>query len=304
MADSNPTGRLRFGPFDFDPANGELRREGMPKHLQPQPAQVLALLLSQRGEVVTRESLRKAIWGDDTVVDYDRSLNFCVAQIRSALGDSSDSPLYIKTVPKRGYQFIAPVSISTPPESIVTTRPRRVPLLLASAAGVVSLLLGFTLWSRNPDPAQPTGIRIAVARFENRTGDPQFDRFSTGLTDTLVAELTEWGGNRFAVIGNAAILRLPRNQQDLLTIHSTLKADLVVLGDVQRTVLGGEVQRTVNAFQATAHLIALPGQTHLKVARVRSAQSDSARAQSELAEQIIKGLSQSLKTRARPRPNK
>lgn len=179
--------------------------------------------MSQRGEVVTRDALRKAVWADDTVVDYDRSLNFCVAQIRSALGDSSDSPLYIKTIPKRGYQFIAPVSVSTPPEVVRTTRTGRIPLRLGVVVGLALLSLGFALWSRIPKHAQADGIRIAVTRFENRTGDPQFDRFSAGLTDALVAELTEWSGNRFAVIGNAAMLRLPRNQQDLLAIHSTLK---------------------------------------------------------------------------------
>jgi DNA-binding winged helix-turn-helix (wHTH) protein len=106
--------RIRFGAFDFEPASGELRRDGTHVRLQSQPAQVLALLLAQPGEIVTREALREAIWGTQTFVDFDRSLNFCVSQIRAALKDSAESPVYVKTLPKRGYQFIAPVD-SPPP---------------------------------------------------------------------------------------------------------------------------------------------------------------------------------------------
>jgi DNA-binding winged helix-turn-helix (wHTH) protein len=67
---------VKFGAFDFDPATRELRRDGAPVRLQPQPAQVLACLLARPGEVVTREELRNAIWGEGTFVDFDRSLNF------------------------------------------------------------------------------------------------------------------------------------------------------------------------------------------------------------------------------------
>src|SRR5216684_745008 len=102
--------RVRFGVFDFDTASGELRRDGLPVRLQPQPAQVLAILVARAGETVTREALRQALWGPETFVDFDRGLNFCVAQIRAALGDSADAPRFIRTLPKRGYQFIGPVS--------------------------------------------------------------------------------------------------------------------------------------------------------------------------------------------------
>src|SRR6059058_405947 len=102
-------GRVRFGLFELDPATGELRREGALLRLQPQPAAVLAFLVEHAGEVVTREALREAVWGGDTFVDFDRGLNFCIAQIRAALGDIADSPRFIRTLTKRGYQFIAPV---------------------------------------------------------------------------------------------------------------------------------------------------------------------------------------------------
>ena len=106
--------RATFGPFVFDPAARELRRDGEIVKLQSQPAQVLAVLIEHGGEIVTRDALRAAIWGDDTFVDFDKGLNFAIAQVRTALGDSADSPTFIRTFPKRGYQFIAPVASETP----------------------------------------------------------------------------------------------------------------------------------------------------------------------------------------------
>src|SRR5882757_7915619 len=104
------SGRFRFGIFEFDAASRELRRDGMLLRLQSQPAQVLSCLIVKSGEVVSRESLCEAVWGSETFVDFERGLNFCIAQIRSALGDDSASPRFVRTIPKRGYQFIAPVS--------------------------------------------------------------------------------------------------------------------------------------------------------------------------------------------------
>ena len=101
--------RVHFGLFEFDPAAGTLAREGRPIRIQPQPARVLGLLVERAGDVVTRDELRREVWGDGTFVDFERGLNFCIAQIRAALGDTAESPRYIETVPRRGYRFIAPV---------------------------------------------------------------------------------------------------------------------------------------------------------------------------------------------------
>ena len=119
--------RCRFGLFDFDDRTGELRREGQIVKLSPQPARVLALLLERRGEVVLREDLRAHLWGGDTFVDFERGLNFCILQVRSALGDSADSPRFIQTVPRKGYRFIAPVAIDAPPATSVPASDLRPP---------------------------------------------------------------------------------------------------------------------------------------------------------------------------------
>jgi DNA-binding winged helix-turn-helix (wHTH) protein len=113
-------GRARFGLFEFDAAAGVLTREGVPVRLQPQPARVLAILVAHAGDVVTRDALRQEVWSDGTFVDFERGLNFCVAQIRSARGDSADSPRFIETLPRRGYRFIAPVARLGPAGTLST----------------------------------------------------------------------------------------------------------------------------------------------------------------------------------------
>lgn len=101
--------RFRFGEFELDPEAGELRRNGRKLKLQPQPFKLLLLLVRRPGALVTREEIRQELWADGTFVDFDQSVNFCVKQIRDALRDEPERPIFIQTVPKRGYRFIAPV---------------------------------------------------------------------------------------------------------------------------------------------------------------------------------------------------
>jgi Tol biopolymer transport system component/DNA-binding winged helix-turn-helix (wHTH) protein len=101
----------RFGVFEVDARNAELRRGGTPVKMREQSFRILVYLLEHAGEMVTREELRRVLWAADTFVDFDHSLNTSVMKLRDALGDSADAPLYIETVPKRGYRFIAPVSV-------------------------------------------------------------------------------------------------------------------------------------------------------------------------------------------------
>ena len=100
---------VRFGLFEVDLQQGELRRSGLRQKLGPQPFQVLQILLERKGEIVTRDELRERLWPADTFVDYELALKKCVNRIREALGDSADNPRFIETVPRRGYRFIAPV---------------------------------------------------------------------------------------------------------------------------------------------------------------------------------------------------
>jgi DNA-binding winged helix-turn-helix (wHTH) protein len=113
---------LRFGHFELDLHTRELRRAGMLVKIQHQPFKVLALLAARAGELVTRDELREQIWGGDTYVDFDQGLNFCIKQIRSALGDQADTPRYVETLPRRGYRFIAPIESQPRPHPIDSVR--------------------------------------------------------------------------------------------------------------------------------------------------------------------------------------
>jgi DNA-binding winged helix-turn-helix (wHTH) protein/TolB-like protein len=276
---------VRFGVFAFDPATRELRRDGVAVRLQAQPAQVLALLVEHAGEMVSRATLRRELWGETTFVDFDRNINFCIAQIRTALGDSAESPRFIRTLPKRGYQFIAPVSRPTAPPT--ADAPRRASTnrgVRVSLFALAVLAAAVSLWLLRPKPAKPA-VTVAVVRFDNETGDPAFTGLADTLTDSVVGELAVSGDGRFAVIGNAAILRAPRQGRDLLAIGSVLQAGYVVIGQVQRDGAG---------IRILAHLIRLPDQKHVWVVRSDSTSQQAIDSQSALARRIAAEFSSHL----------
>lgn len=101
----------RFGEFEFDMDAADLRRAGRQVRLQPQPMKLLALVIRNSAALVTRDEIRAELWPDGTYVDFDQAVNFAVKQVRDALGDSAERPLYLQTVPRRGYRFIAPVEM-------------------------------------------------------------------------------------------------------------------------------------------------------------------------------------------------
>ena len=105
----------RFGLFEADFEQGVLTKRGLRIRLQDQPFQVLVLLLQRPGEVVTREELRQKLWAADTYVEFDDGLNTAIKKLRAALSDDSDNPRFIETVPRRGYRFLAPVTLSAHP---------------------------------------------------------------------------------------------------------------------------------------------------------------------------------------------
>src|SRR5271166_6517365 len=107
---------LRFGVFELNLDSEELRKDGLPLRLPPQPFKILALLASRAGQLITREEIQKEVWGEETYVDFDHGLNQCIKQIRAALNDNTDQPVYVETVPRRGYRFLAPVVSKTVPE--------------------------------------------------------------------------------------------------------------------------------------------------------------------------------------------
>lgn len=158
----------RFGPFELDRRTLELWKSGERIKLAPQPARMLVLLACRPGELVTRDDIRRELWGEETFVDFDRNLNYCLTCIRHVLGDTARSPRFIETLPRRGYRFIAPVEgepavgsslpaagvegAPAPPEVIETFLKAMAGIGRQSAEGLVEALGHFReITTRAPD---------------------------------------------------------------------------------------------------------------------------------------------------------
>ena len=247
---------MTFGEFTIDRAAGELRRAGEKVRIQDLPFRVLEALIARPGHVVTRDELRASLWGAETFVDAEAGLNTAIAKLREALGDRADAPRFIETVPKRGYRFIG--AIESPPEAPA----RRTRRWIAIAAAVVVLVAAasYAMWRVRAGPARTT---IAVVLFRNETGRPDADALAQQLTDATVVGLAQHSA--YAVIGNAAILRTPRIFQDLKVIGSTLRADYILIAQVQEPPSGLVIR---------AHFIRVSDQTHLWAAGISAPPAD------------------------------
>jgi DNA-binding winged helix-turn-helix (wHTH) protein/Tol biopolymer transport system component len=147
---SDTSRRLRFGDFEFDSPAGRLFRGDRPVKVQPQPLRVLSVLLEKAGETVSREELRARIWGDGTFVEFDQGLNYCIRQIRVALRDGASEPVYIETLPKQGYRFIARVDVAPDGPDLQAVDPAG--SQLEPANGRVIQSLDGPLQPAKPDP--------------------------------------------------------------------------------------------------------------------------------------------------------
>jgi Tol biopolymer transport system component/DNA-binding winged helix-turn-helix (wHTH) protein len=168
MESSNHCRMVRFGPFEADLETGELRKDGVKLALQIQPFQVLAVLLKNSGELVTREQLQSRIWPKDTFVDFDHALNTAVTKIRMALGEDAENPKYIETLPRRGYRFIAAIEvpgIETPDSGATDGAVRKIRkswLWAVVAAAAVGLLFTVVAWRLTQNPLQSPSASIEV----------------------------------------------------------------------------------------------------------------------------------------------
>ena len=283
------SGPVRFGKFELDLRTGELRCDGTPVRLQPQPAKILALLVGHAGEIVTREDLAKHVWGSETFVDFDKGLNFAIRQIRTALEDDIDHPRFLETLPKRGYRFVAPVIRPVGPQaqtlSPAPTPPERArkPALrngVAAAAIVVIVILGLAiLWKHltaaKSSAASPAIGSVAVLPLRNLSRDPDQEYFSDGMTDELITDLAKVG--RLRVISHTSVQRYKESKQSLPEIARELGVDAVIEGTVMRS--GDRVR-------ITAQLIDARTDQHLWAEEYERDFRDILNLQSEVARQI------------------
>jgi TolB-like protein/DNA-binding winged helix-turn-helix (wHTH) protein/Tfp pilus assembly protein PilF len=238
---------------------------------------LLETLLEHPGEVVTREALRSRIWPDETFGDFDQAVNIAIGKLRAALGDSAENPRYIETIPKRGYRFIADVSV------VANAHPERI----ESAAGDLpgtdsgpqtqsieptlapvsperqhrrarSIVVGLALvlicsllavWQFRSHGHASTSIQsIAVLPLDNFSHDPSQEYFADGMTDELITDLAQISALR--VISRTSAMVYKGAHKPLPEIARELNVDAVVEGSVQR--YGDQVRITAQLIQASA----------------------------------------------------
>jgi TolB-like protein/DNA-binding winged helix-turn-helix (wHTH) protein/Flp pilus assembly protein TadD len=243
--------RVRFGPFDLDCQTGELRRNGSPVKLQPQPAKILAILVTHPGETVSRQELCKQVWGSDTFVDFEQGLNFAIRQIRSVLEDEAEHPRYLETIPKRGYRFIATVEdvarevLPLPAASSRSARSARIYYALAFAsviAAAIGIVLIFGAYQFGPRRIES----IAVLPLRNLSTDPEYEYFTEGMTDELITHLAKIG--RLRVISHTSVNRYKDTKLPVREIAKELGVDAVIEGTVLRS--GDRIRITAQLIDA------------------------------------------------------
>ena len=264
-----------FGVFTFDEATLELRKAGRAVALEPQPARALALLLARAGDVVTREDLAGHVWGEGTHVDFNRGLAYCLSQVRAALGDSGESPRFVQTLPKRGFRFVAPVMAQ---KEVPGLKGKTWPTYQRIAFGASAILLigiaGLSMYAlqRTERPV------VAVSIFDNETGDPRYDRPVQAMADTVVDRLTALGSEHVGVVGNASVLRMPRNGRDLESIKERTGASHVILA---------QLQPRKTELSLLIHLIRLDDGTHLWTRRIQRPAADALEGLDEEAAALV-----------------
>ena len=282
MGTTASTRIIRFGVFEVDLNAAELRKSGLRVKLPEQPFQILTVLLEKPGELVTREELRNRLWQSDTFVDFDHGVNNAVMRLREVLGDSSDSPRFIETLPRRGYRFIAhvdespwlapsptpqqpepqrqenastenqPASAASPTLSWASTQPyvkhRR--KFIVTALVAIALLAAAIGWFKiksvgTTDVRQSTSI--VVLPLENLSGDQEQDYFADGMTDELIANLAKIRSLR--VISRSTAMAYKHTRKPLSEIAQELHVDAVVEGTVLRA--GDRVRITAELVQVS-----------------------------------------------------
>jgi TolB-like protein/DNA-binding winged helix-turn-helix (wHTH) protein/tetratricopeptide (TPR) repeat protein len=251
QAPGPPTGIYQFGIFQLDLKARELHKAGIKVKLQGQPFRVLALLVEQAGQVVTREDLQKNVWPTDVYVAFDQGLNNAIKKVRDALGDSADSPRFIETVARHGYRFVAPVRAPPGNESLprfhIGSRALRNALIGLTAAALLTAVAYWVWYAAMP--AEPTSEKVilAVLPFDNLSRDPDQEFFSDGLTEEMIAQIGKLNPQRLTVIARGSIAKYKDSHLAIKQIGSELHADYLVQGSVRRA--SDRVRITVQLIQ-------------------------------------------------------
>jgi TolB-like protein/DNA-binding winged helix-turn-helix (wHTH) protein/Flp pilus assembly protein TadD len=316
MKPSTRTSVARFGTFEVSFDSGELRKAGLRIRVQQQPLKLLQILLERPGEVISREELRSRLWANESFGDFDQAVNIAIGKLRSALGDSAENPRYVETLPKRGYRFIAEVSVgdfdgrtsgleTEPPGSAPPTfsssplipvapdfplraagevaSPNRRRWTAQQIALAAALSLGLSIVAVFLGLSwvhRPSGIRsLAVLPLDNFSGDASQDYFADGMTDELITDLAQIRALR--VVSRTSVMMYKGTRKPLSQIARELNVDAVVEGSVFRS--GDQVR-------ITAQLIQVPADKHLWAQSYEGSVRDTLTVQNQVARTIAEEI--------------
>jgi TolB-like protein/DNA-binding winged helix-turn-helix (wHTH) protein/Tfp pilus assembly protein PilF len=297
-----------FGSFRLDVADRLLLRGRQPVPLTPKAFDLLLMLVENHGHLVLKDELLHRVWGGSFVEEAVVSVN--VSLLRKTLDDGQNEQ-YIKTVPKQGYRFIAPVRESPDVETIAAKgrrderatglknawQRRAIPLLVLGAMGVAGFVLA-EYWLGHGRQAQPAGrIMLAVLPFDNLSGDPEQEYFSDGLTEEMITQLTHVNPESLAVVARTSAMQYKYTRKSAAQIGRELRVDYL---------LEGSVRRAGERVRISAQLIRVRDETHRwaedydeHVRDILTLQDNVARA---IAGEISLKLSPTAENRRRLRP--
>jgi TolB-like protein/DNA-binding winged helix-turn-helix (wHTH) protein len=264
---TNLAERARFGTFELNVRTGELVSIGtapaeagsVKALLREQPFQILRILVERQGKIVTRQEIRQILWPDDTVVEFDRSINVAMAILRKALADDADHPKYIETLARRGYRLIAPVEwqqssaaaqdlhepqADTLPriEGQISEREPKAPThwrkaAILAASAVILVVVGYMTWRhfRTTAPGRWEKVMLAVLPFENLTGDPSKEYLADGLTEETISQLGQLNPSQLGVIARTSVMGYKHKDERLDQIGRDLSVEYVLENSLRQS---------------------------------------------------------------------
>lgn len=301
--DDGPGPVYGFGPFLLDPSHRQLTRDGRAVAITGRPLDILIALVEHAGRPVDKATLLDRVWGNVAVEEGNLARN--VSTLRKVLGDTSEEPSLIATIPGRGYQFIAqvhlrvaePTAAATAPDAPLPPRPappvapattpagasraHYAPTVVVIPALIVLLLGAWGFW-RADTPASPIrSTRLAVLPFQNLTGEPSQDHIVDGLTDELIAALGRLNPERLAVVARTSATAAQQPSAPLRQIRDAL--------DV-RYVVEGSVRRATGRFRVTAQLVDATSGSQLWSQSYERDASDVLAVQQDVAQSIAREI--------------
>ena len=257
---------LRFRDFTLDVRGYQLRRDGRPVRLERQPMDLLILLVERYPELVSRDEIVNRLWGKDVFIDVETGVHGAIRKVRRALRDSPDRPVFVETVPGRGYRFIAPVEVVTGPSATPAAHDTGNTAEPAVASGTgapgsgssatasvphhqtesgsgagrsgsaralagtlaFAVLAGLLLWHWHFSTSTASRVTLAVLPFENLSGDPDRSYLGDGLAEEIVIALDKIDPQRVDVVGRLSMRGYQRTTKPPGEIGRELGADYLV----------------------------------------------------------------------------